>query len=255
MARRGMDLARLRFAMIALASVIGAVLGALVVSTLAWIVNPISLALVIVPVSVLSAICSFQFTRRRATSRHRFVHQIPTDLAPSSQPWKQLQDQDFGRAQDRYSDLPHSSRPQLSPEYSNQPDLNDGHLNHPESSRAKPFQPSPAVKAPTHAVTAVDPPQVATPADDFRSGWWNQAGRHPVAASAEAPQREIPDISSYVGLGQIVQCTRCAAFAVNVNHVQAGFSFRCQACDHEFTWQRGEEWPAWKVSPRSRLSP
>jgi hypothetical protein len=113
-------------------------------------------------------------------------------------------------------------------------------------------QPQLSPPLPTHAVIAIDPPQAKPNASV--SEWWKQSGPRPGATIASA-RREAPDITSYVDSGQIVQCPRCAAFTIDVKRVEAGFRFYCHACGNEFAWKRDEEWPAWKVSPRSRLKP
>jgi hypothetical protein len=260
MARKGVDPAHLRLVKTIGAAVIGALLGALLRGALGWTVDLLLLAVIVLVAIAVSTIVAMLLTRETptreiATPMHRLDCKVPTRLGSSpqlreQQSWeKQPHYQDSGQLRDS-----NSGHPSPSQSYSSQPDLSRPHLNQSDPSRAEPFQPLPlAPTVPTHAVIEVDPPQAAPLAHGPPSEWWNQAGPHPMAASTGAPQCETPDISNYVGLAQIVQCSKCAAFTVDVvKRVDAGFSFRCQKCGHEFTWRRDEEWPAWKVSPRSR---
>jgi hypothetical protein len=256
MAHKGVDPALLGLVVITIgAAVIGAILGAIV-----WTIDPFRPVLVVLAAIVLSTIVAILLTRELAIPTHRLGHKVPTGLGPFPQQWEQepWEKQPYRQAP-RPAPAPNTGRPNpnqpySNPPYSSQPDPSRPHLNQQGSRRAEPFQSPPlAPTVPTHAVIAVDPPRMAaTPTDGPLSGWWNQTERRPIAASTGPPQPGTPDISSYVRSGQIIQCTKCAAFTVDVQRVEEGFSFRCQACGHEFTWRRGEEWPAWKVSPQSR---
>jgi hypothetical protein len=253
MARKDVNQAWLRFATVILAAVIGSLLGALLLNVLGWTVALLPLVFIMLVVTALfSGIGALVLRRDLAVPRHRLNHQ--PQPAPSTQPWEQQQD---GQAVSRPHEVNSGpmNQPYSSPYRSPRPD--PSHTpNPPDPSRAETFQPMSSPTAPAYAVIAVDLTQSAALAGGPPSGaWWNQTEHSPVAASAEIPPYEAPDISSYVMSGQIVQCTKCAAFAVDVQRVGTGFSFRCHACDHKFNWQRNEEWPAWKVSPQSRLNP
>lgn len=256
MARKGVDPAQLRLVKTVGAAVVGALLGALLRSALARTVDPLWRTFIVLVVAIaVSTIVAMLLTRELATPTHWLDCEAPTRLGAFPQPWEQQswEKEPHHQASGQLRD-PHCGHPSPSQSYSSRSDLSRPHLNQPDPHRAEPSQPLPmAPTVPAHAVIEVDPPQAATPAHGPPSKWWNQTGPHPKAASTGAPQCEMPDISNYVRLAQIVQCGKCAAFTVDVvKRVEAGFSFRCQTCGHEFTWRRDEEWPAWKVSPRSR---
>jgi hypothetical protein len=257
MARQYVGQARLRFAATILAAVIGSLLGALLLDALGWAVDPLPLGLIMLVATALCGGIGAVFrTRDLAVRKHRLDHQVSPRPAPSPQPWEQQPDRQAPSQWQGFNSGPlNPDQQHSSPSYSTWPDPSLA-LNQPDSSRAEALHPTPATTAPAYAVIAVDPPQAATSADGPPSeAWWNQTEHSPMAPGAGAPRRQAPDISSYIESGLIVQCTRCAAFTIDVQRVATGFSFRCQACGHEFTWQRNEEWPAWKVSPQSRSNP
>lgn len=102
---------------------------------------------------------------------------------------------------------------------------------------------------PGYVVMPVDPP---SDQENKTPGWWSATGPPPAADARPVTRRDIPDLSAYVGGGQIVSCVACGEFAVDVWRTGTALRFRCQHCQHLFSWARGEPWPAWKVDPRSR---
>jgi hypothetical protein len=113
-------------------------------------------------------------------------------------------------------------------------------------------QPQPALSVPNYAVTPVEQPRPPRRVKPAASGWWEAEAAPSPSQRSEGRRRTAPDIGRYVRAGRIVQCTACADFAVDVVRVDYGFTFRCQACGHGFSWKPDADWPAWKVSPRSR---
>jgi uncharacterized membrane protein YeaQ/YmgE (transglycosylase-associated protein family) len=261
MARKGVDPAQQRLVKTIMAGLVGALFGALLLYTLAGYVDLYRVALIVFVATALSTIFALRRRGGLATSTQPQHQPVPPSPVPSpprlekQSPGSQPYGQPPQPATGSYSGHSNRSQPHSSPTNSSQPEPSRPKPNQQSSSGAAPFQPPPLPPAePAHAVIAISP-QGAAPAGGPPSGWWNQTGRRPISASTEAPPGETPDISSYVGSGQIVQCPNCAAFTVDYERVEAGFNFRCQACGYEFRWQRGEEWPAWKISPRSRSNP
>jgi hypothetical protein len=125
-------------------------------------------------------------------------------------------------------------------------------------------RPQPARRA---AAPAAVPP-VAAPADGSPGGsgtvvellpvsgqagapdapWWDSAQGTP-APSAGAKRAPAPDLSTYLASTFIAQCPRCGAFRLDHRRARDGWDFRCEACDHVWTWQPGTPWPPVRVMP------
>lgn len=77
----------------------------------------------------------------------------------------------------------------------------------------------------------------------------------PAGDPARARSRPAaPDLATYRRSARVVQCPRCGAFRVDVQHTGAGYAFRCRVDDHAWTWQPGTAWPATVVAARRRLT-
>jgi hypothetical protein len=68
----------------------------------------------------------------------------------------------------------------------------------------------------------------------------------PVASPLGAAELTVPT--------RIVQCARCADFAVDLRRQSPGFAFRCHSCGHEWLWEPGTAWPTTVVRPGSRAA-
>ncbi|MFN0284135.1 MAG: hypothetical protein ACKVZ6_19475 [Kineosporiaceae bacterium] len=68
----------------------------------------------------------------------------------------------------------------------------------------------------------------------------------PVASPLGAAELTVPT--------RIVQCARCADFAVDLRRQNPGFAFRCHSCGHEWLWEPGTAWPTTVVRPGSRAA-
>jgi hypothetical protein len=131
-------------------------------------------------------------------------------------------------------------------------------------------RPQPARRA---AAPAAVPP-VAAPADGSPGGsgtvvellpvsgqagapdapWWDSAQGTP-APSAGAKRAPAPDLSTYLASTFIAQCPRCGAFRLDHRRARDGWDFRCEACDHVWTWQPGTPWPPVRVMPGGARPP
>lgn len=113
----------------------------------------------------------------------------------------------------------------------------------------------PDLPAPNYAVTPVEQPAPPRRVKSTAPDWWDAESSPEPKSRRDSAPRVSPAIGRYVQGGRVVQCTACAAFAVDVVRVEYGFNFRCQACGHSFFWEPTNDWPAWKVSFRSRSNP
>jgi len=115
-------------------------------------------------------------------------------------------------------------------------------------------------------VTAVSPAREQTdiavqllplPADNSsRSGpppaWWDAAQGAPPPSSQAAQRAPAPDLSTYLASTFIAQCPRCGAFRLDIARARSGWDFRCESCEHVWTWQPGTPWPPVRVMPGRR---
>lgn len=62
------------------------------------------------------------------------------------------------------------------------------------------------------------------------------------------------DLSCYLGSTLIAQCPRCGAFELDAVRDTTTLAFRCQRCEHGWTWRPGTPWPPVQVRPRLQLS-
>jgi hypothetical protein len=84
--------------------------------------------------------------------------------------------------------------------------------------------------------------------------WWDSAQGTP-APSAGAKRAPAPDLSTYLASTFIAQCPRCGAFRLDHRRARDGWDFRCEACDHVWTWQPGTPWPPVRVMPGGARPP
>jgi hypothetical protein len=84
--------------------------------------------------------------------------------------------------------------------------------------------------------------------------WWDSAQGTP-APSAGAKRVPAPDLSTYLASTFIAQCPRCGAFRLDHRRARDGWDFRCEACDHVWTWQPGTPWPPVRVMPGGARPP
>jgi hypothetical protein len=84
--------------------------------------------------------------------------------------------------------------------------------------------------------------------------WWDSAQGTP-APSAGAKRVPAPDLSTYLASTFIAQCPRCGAFRFDHRRARNGWDFRCESCDHVWTWQPGTPWPPVRVMPGGALPP
>ena len=84
--------------------------------------------------------------------------------------------------------------------------------------------------------------------------WWDSARGTP-APSAGAKRVPAPDLSTYLASTFIAQCPRCGAFRLDHRRARDGWDFRCEACDHVWTWQPGTPWPPVRVMPGGARPP
>ncbi len=97
------------------------------------------------------------------------------------------------------------------------------------------------------------PPQPgnAEPAD---APWWDSAQAAPPPPTAGARRAPAPDLSTYLASTFIAQCPRCGAFRLDIRRARSAWDFRCEACEHTWTWQPGTPWPPVRVMPRGEGS-
>jgi len=84
--------------------------------------------------------------------------------------------------------------------------------------------------------------------------WWDSAQGTP-APSAGAKRVPAPDLSTYLASTFIAQCPRCGAFRFDHRRARNGWDFRCESCDHVWTWQPGTPWPPVRVRPGGARPP
>jgi hypothetical protein len=84
--------------------------------------------------------------------------------------------------------------------------------------------------------------------------WWDSAQGTP-APSAGARRAPAPDLSTYLASTFIAQCPRCGAFRFDHRRARSGWDFRCESCDHVWTWQPGTPWPPVRVMPGGARPP
>ncbi len=84
--------------------------------------------------------------------------------------------------------------------------------------------------------------------------WWDSAQGAP-APSAGAKRSPAPDLSTYLASTFIAQCPRCGAFRFDHRRARNGWDFRCESCDHVWTWQPGTPWPPVRVMPGGARPP
>ncbi len=82
--------------------------------------------------------------------------------------------------------------------------------------------------------------------------WWDSAQAAPPPPSAGAKRAPAPDLSTYLASTFIAQCPRCGAFRLDIRRARSAWDFRCEACEHTWTWQPGTPWPPVRVMPRGR---
>jgi hypothetical protein len=137
-------------------------------------------------------------------------------------------------------------------------------LPHPQPApraAAPPTLPPPAVSpaagdraAPGGSGTVVELLPVSGQAGGPDTPWWDSAQGAP-APSAGAQRAPAPDLSTYLASTFIAQCPRCGAFRLDHRRARNGWDFRCESCDHVWTWQPGTPWPPVRVMPGGARPP
>jgi hypothetical protein len=137
-------------------------------------------------------------------------------------------------------------------------------LPHPQPAArapAGPTLPPPAVSpaagdraAPGESGTVVELLPVSGQAGGPDTPWWDSAQGVP-APSAGAQRAPAPDLSTYLASTFIAQCPRCGAFRLDHRRARNGWDFRCESCDHVWTWQPGTPWPPVRVMPGGARPP
>ncbi len=107
---------------------------------------------------------------------------------------------------------------------------------------------APADGSPGGSGTVVELLPVSGQAGAPDAPWWDSAQGTP-APSAGAKRAPAPDLSTYLASTFIAQCPRCGAFRLDHRRARDGWDFRCEACDHVWTWQPGTPWPPVRVMP------
>ena len=96
-------------------------------------------------------------------------------------------------------------------------------------------------------------PAPAAPAAD--APWWASGRAMPPPGRSSAGPDATPDLSTYLASALIAQCPRCGAFKLDIRRAPAKWAFRCESCEHTWTWQPGTAWPQVRVAPRRRTQP
>jgi hypothetical protein len=104
---------------------------------------------------------------------------------------------------------------------------------------------APAVNETVVQLLPLTPPGTAGQAD---APWWDSAQPAP-APSAGAKRTPAPDLSTYLGSTFIAQCPRCGAFRLDIRRGRSAWDFRCDVCEHTWSWQPGTPWPPVRVMP------
>jgi hypothetical protein len=130
-------------------------------------------------------------------------------------------------------------------------------LPHPQRAGQAPASPraaAPPSSPPAESGTVVEllplPGQAGAP----DAPWWDSAQGTP-APSAGAKRVPAPDLSTYLASTFIAQCPRCGAFRFDHRRARNGWDFRCESCDHVWTWQPGTPWPPVRVMPGGARPP
>ena len=104
---------------------------------------------------------------------------------------------------------------------------------------------APAVNETVVQLLPLTPPGTAGQAD---APWWDSAQPAP-APSPGAKRAPAPDLSTYLGSTFIAQCPRCGAFRLDIRRGRSVWDFRCDVCEHTWSWQPGTPWPPVRVMP------
>ena len=104
---------------------------------------------------------------------------------------------------------------------------------------------APAVNETVVQLLPLTPPETAGPAD---APWWDSAHPAPMP-SAGAKRAPAPDLSTYLASTFIAQCPRCGAFRLDIRRARSAWDFRCEVCEHTWSWQPGTPWPPVRVMP------
>jgi hypothetical protein len=125
--------------------------------------------------------------------------------------------------------------------------------------RAAPPRSFPPVASPAPSETVVELLPLSGQALPGHAGapdapWWDSAQGTP-APSASAKRAPAPDLSTYLASTFIAQCPRCGAFRFDHRRARSGWDFRCESCDHVWTWQPGTPWPPVRVMPGGARPP
>jgi hypothetical protein len=125
---------------------------------------------------------------------------------------------------------------------------------------APPTNRAPARPRPPDPVRSAEPARLVLPVEPAPqpADWWN-GGPAADRVPTKAPTRTAapaPDLATYRRPVRTVQCPRCGAFRIDVQHNPAdpagGYAFRCSVDDHTWTWRAGTAWPVTVVASRRR---
>jgi hypothetical protein len=99
--------------------------------------------------------------------------------------------------------------------------------------------------------------QPVQPASATDAQWWHRADGPAPPPGRNARPTPTPDLASYLASTAIAQCPNCGAFGIEVRHTpgHTSWSFRCDSCDHRWSWRPGTPWPPVHVMPGRRNAP
>lgn len=93
--------------------------------------------------------------------------------------------------------------------------------------------------------------QLQTPAGNGGKGQAPQV-RSPLEPEVDGPPGRVDEYAvpgRSGGVRRVVQCPRCADFAITVGTEPGGYAFVCDRCRHRWEWGPGRPWPGTVVSP------
>jgi len=82
--------------------------------------------------------------------------------------------------------------------------------------------------------------------------WWEKSPTTPRPGRSSTELVDSPDLRTFLASALIAQCPNCGAFKLDIRRGPRMWAFRCEECEHTWTWQSGTPWPAVRVAPRRR---
>jgi hypothetical protein len=125
----------------------------------------------------------------------------------------------------------------------------------PPAQPAAPVAARPRTIPPTEPTGPREHARLVLPVEAAPQGasWWNGGPTDRTVALTQAPDRPlVPDLATYGRPVRTVQCPRCGAFRIDVQHIDGGYAFRCRVDEQTWTWQTGTAWPVTVVASRRR---